>query len=180
MCKFLRFLKSLILVALVLGLGGYYLYVFSLYPQRDVSEAFDAYYVNKLTRFYSRYQDLYVIKGMVFDTTWERPYFLSREGFDYPDYSGKGMPFSGKGGVYFKLHDVPKTLSLYLKLSTEVPNKLVLTNGISVRKADLARKGSFEVLLAIDTSLLDSKATALQHLEFTSSAPIKIFAIGFK
>src|SRR5574344_108618 len=175
-----RFIQTSIIVTFVLGLGCYYLYVFSLYPKREVSEAFDSYYVDKKTRFYSRYQDLYIIKGQIFDTTWERPYFLSREGFDYPDYTGKGINFLGKGGFYFKLHDIPKTMSLYIKLVTDVPNTLTLSNNGSIRKVDLLRKGSFEVLLSIDTSILASKATALQHLGFTSSAPIRIFAIGFK
>src|SRR5574344_1854279 len=162
MCISRRFIQTSIIVTFVLGLGCYYLYVFSFYSKREVSEAFDSYYVDKKTRFYSRYQDLYIIKGQIFDTTWEIINFL------------------GKGGFYFKLHDIPKTMSLYIKLVTDVPNTLTLSNNGSIRKVDLLRKGSFEVLLSIDTSILDSKATALQHLGFTSSAPIRIFAIGFK
>lgn len=119
--------RLFIVVALLLSLilGCYYLFVLSLSVEKDVSEAYTLYYIDKKNHFYNRYQDLRVVRDRIYDTTYERPFFVSREGFDYPSYNGSGMPFMGQGGFYFMLHRSLKQAPLCLLLEFEPEKKSI-------------------------------------------------------
>lgn len=121
-------------LVLCVTLGVYYLFVISLYHKSEVSEAYKLYYLDKKNHFYNRYQDLRVITNRIYDTTHERPFFVSREGFSYPDYNGKGMPFSEHGGFYFMLHNPDLSLKrcLFMRFKPEAEKLANVTQGENV------------------------------------------------
>ncbi len=166
-------------VVFVIGfLGAYYIFVLSLYTKREVSEAFAQYYLKQETRFYNRFQDTYLIRGHIYDTTVERPSFLGKEGFTYPNYDGKGLPFQGTSSLYTQFHQRPQQLALYLKLVTDKPNKVCVSFATWQSCAVLNTAQAYELQIPIAKEIYAQQASAV--LGFTSSEPIVIYAIGWQ
>lgn len=113
-------MMKLAMVALVLLLSGYYLTVLYLAAHPKVSLAYRYYYLDLKTRFWSRYQTLAYVPGTPLDLVVDRAPYLTREGWDLPDETGKGSPLNGPGGLYFILHRVDGPLRLAGTLTVPV------------------------------------------------------------
>ncbi len=171
-----NFFPTALILLIIMGLGGYYLYVLGLNRNRNVSEAFSYYYLKKELRFWNKYQTMYVIPGHVYDTTRRPPFFLDRQGFDYPKFDGSGMVFKDNSNLHFRLYKKPQELYVYFRLKAEMGQTRINVGSESV--AYLDNPGSYEVFLPIVSSELRMDSNGVYEVNIGTSLPVSIYAMA--
>ena len=178
-----RSVKFLFILAF-LSLSAFYLYVLYLAKHPDTSMAYRMYYLEKKTRVWNRNQSLAYIPGTVMDLANERERcaYLSREGWDIPAKDGSGSLFSGKGGLYFTLHQVPGSLKFEGTLTTKTANtELSFAVGdkwSETVKFEKAGSQTFEVSLPAGVFIADPMEPNYLSLQSNNSIMFNTFKLS--
>ena len=157
-----NFFPTALILLIIMGLGGYYLYVLGLNRNRNVSEAFSYYYLKKELRFWNKYQTMYVIPGHVYDTTRKPPF--------------SGMVFKDNSNLHFRLYKKPQELYVYFRLKAEMGQTRINVGSESV--AYLDNPGSYEVFLPIVPSELQMDSNGVYEVNIGTSLPVSIYAMA--
>ncbi len=164
----------------IAGLAVYYFYVLSLYRDRDVSEAYDAYFISHRIRFWNRYQTLYVIPGRIYSTVWERPSFFGRDNVDPPVEDSGGLSIRELVPLRFKLYSCSENYSLNIRVCNQEPGQLELLAGSKTYLASLAKAGVNETVFPVPLEELSCVPGDTLELFLKTRHPVKVLSVGFE
>ena len=172
------FMAFLLAFSGIAFLAVYYFYVLSLYRERDVSEAYEDYFISRKIRFWNRYQNLYVIPGRIYSTVSERPSFFGRENVFPPEKDSNGLEIRDLVPLRFKLYSCSESYSLKIRVFNDRPGHLDLLAGKQSYESVLEIPGVNEVLFPVPAEELSCVPGDTLELFLRTQHPVKVLSVG--
>ena len=173
-----NFIALLLAFSVIVFLAVYYFYVLSLYRDRNVSEAYEDYFIHRKIRFWNRYQNLYVIPGRIYNTVSERPSFFGRENVTPPEKDSSGLEIRDLVPLRFKLYSCSGSYSLKLRVFNDRPGRLGFQAGKQFYDAVLEIPGVNEVLFPVPAEEMFCVPGDTLEMFLRTQHPVKVLSVG--
>ncbi|NOI23224.1 hypothetical protein [Vibrio mediterranei] len=173
------------LIAILIALSGYYLWVLYLAATPNVTVGYQTYYIDKATLFWGKDNNNLVLPLSGIIEPGEQSPFISREGWNYDLHTelernkNEGRRLVHSGGVYFNFDQNPSH-SVYVKI--DLAKSITEPVYVSIdgeHKTRLEPVGLLSLAATLPATNIDA-ARPIQYMQFETPASLTVTKITIK